>query len=56
MSESRGCRSFKASKVEAVVTYRNPLATQKMGWHRLSPWVNKTELKMDIFISSIEEI
>jgi hypothetical protein len=30
MSESRGFPSFKASKGEAVVGYREPLATQKM--------------------------
>jgi len=34
--KSRGCCSFKASKGEAVVGYRNPLATQKMHYHRLS--------------------
>lgn len=51
MSESRGCPSFKASKGEAVVGYRNPLATQKMGWHRLSQRVNKMGFKIDIYNS-----
>ncbi len=53
MSESRGCPSFKASKSEAVVAYRKPLATQKMGCHRLSRVVfrvNKMGFKMDIYI------
>jgi hypothetical protein len=45
MSESGGCLSFKASKGEAVVVYRNPLATQKMGCHRLSRRVNKMGFK-----------
>ena len=35
MSESRGCLSCKASKGEAVVGYRESLATQQMGYHRL---------------------
>ena len=48
MSESRGCPSFKASKGEAVVAYRNPLATQKMGWFRLSRRVNKMGFRIDI--------
>jgi hypothetical protein len=55
MSESRGCPSFKASKGEAVVAYRDPLATQKMGWHRLSRRVNKMGLKMDIYNSFREQ-
>ena len=49
MSESRGCPSFKASKGEAVIVYRNPLATQKMGWHRLSRRADKMKLKIDKF-------
>jgi hypothetical protein len=56
MSESRECPSFKASKGEAVVAYRNPLATQKMGWHRLSRRVNKMGFKMDIYNSAIDEL
>ncbi|MGD8260772.1 MAG: hypothetical protein PVG08_03690 [Desulfobacterales bacterium] len=56
MSESRGCPSFKASKGEAVVAYRNPLATQKMGWHRLSCRVNKMGFKMDIYNSPTEPL
>jgi hypothetical protein len=31
LSKIRGCPSFKASKGEAEVVYREPLATQKMG-------------------------
>ena len=48
MSESRGCPSFEASKGEAVVGYREHLATKKMGRHRLSRRVNKIKLKIDI--------
>jgi len=44
LSESRGCPGFKASKGEAVVCYREPLATRKMGWHRLSQRANKIEI------------
>jgi len=54
MSESQGCPSFKASKGEGVVAYPDPLATQKMGRHRLSrvvSRVNKMGFKMDIYIS-----
>jgi len=47
-SESRGCPRFKASKGEAVVNYREPLATQKMGYHRLSRRANKMEWFFDI--------
>ncbi|MGD8258960.1 MAG: hypothetical protein PVG70_21175 [Desulfobacterales bacterium] len=47
MSESRGCLSFEASKGEAVIVYCEPLATKKMGWHRLSHGVNKVKLKID---------
>ncbi|MGD8261878.1 MAG: hypothetical protein PVG08_12340 [Desulfobacterales bacterium] len=54
--ESRGCPSFKASKGEAVVSYRNPLATQKMGWHRLSRRVNKMGSRIDLYNSFIEEL
>ena len=56
MIESRGCPSFKASKGEAVVTYRDPLATQKMGRHRLSRRVNKMGFKMDNYNSPIGEL
>ena len=56
MSESRGCPSFKTSKGEAVVAYRNSLATQKMGWHRLSRRVNKMGFKMDIYNSLTEHL
>jgi len=45
MIESRGCPSFKASKGEAVVGYRNPLATQKMERHRLFRRANKMGFK-----------
>jgi hypothetical protein len=44
MIESRGCPSFKASKGEAVVVYCEPLATQQMGYHRLSRRVNQMEI------------
>ena|GEM_PF-6196867 len=54
MSESRECPCFKASKGEAVVTYRNPLATQKKGWYRLSRRVNKMGFKIDIYTSLVE--
>jgi hypothetical protein len=40
-NESRGCLRFKASKGEAVVNTCESLATQKMGYHRLFPKVNK---------------
>jgi hypothetical protein len=40
-SESRGCPRFKASEGEAVVGYREPPATKKVGYYRLSLWVNK---------------
>ena len=43
LSESWGCRSFKAAKGEAVVCYCKSLVTQKMEWHRLSQRVNKME-------------
>jgi hypothetical protein len=56
MGESRGCTSFKASKGEAVVSYRNPLATQKMARHRLSRRVNKMGFKMDIYNLLIDEL
>ena len=56
MSESRECPSFKASKGEAVVAYRNPLATQKMGCYRLSRRVNKMGFIIDIYISPIQEL
>jgi hypothetical protein len=56
MSESRGCLSFKASKGEAVVGYRNPLVTQKMGWHRLSGRVNKMGFNMNIYNLPIDEL
>ena len=56
MSESRGCPSFKASKGEGVVAYPDPLATQKMGRHRLSRRVNKMGFKMDIYISPIVQL
>ena len=38
-------REAGASKGEAVVAYRKPLATQKMGRHRLSRRVNKMGFK-----------
>ena len=47
MNESLGCPRFKASKAEAVVNYCEPLATQKMGYHRLSQRVNKMECFFD---------
>ncbi len=56
MSESRGCPSFKASDVEGVVAYPEPLATQKMGCHRLSRRVNKMGFKIDFYKSLIDEI
>jgi hypothetical protein len=37
-------RYNKATKGEAVVIYRKPLATQKMGQHRFSRRVNKMEI------------
>jgi len=56
MSESRGCPSCKTSKGEAVVGYREPLATQQMGYHRLSRRVNKMENIFSNYISLMEEI
>ena len=56
MSKSRGCPSFKASNVEGVVAYPEPLATQKMGCHRLSRRVNKMGFKIDFYNSFIVEI
>ena len=56
LSESRGWFSFKASKGEAVVGYRKPLATQKMGRHRLSRRVNKMKRFLENHISSMEDI
>jgi len=53
MSESRGYLSFKTSKGEAVVCYREPLATLKMGCHRLSQRVNKMESFFKNYISFI---
>ena len=44
LSESRGCPRFKASKGEAIASYRQPLATQEMGRHRLSRRANKMKL------------
>jgi hypothetical protein len=51
MSESRGCPSFKASNVEGVVAYPDPLATQKMECPRLSRRVNKMGFKIDFYNS-----
>jgi len=59
LSESRGCPSFKASNGEGVVAYPEPLATQKMGLHRLSRVVfrvNKMGFKMDHYNSPISEL
>ena len=56
MSESQGCSSFKASNVEGVVPYPDPLATQKMGRHRLSRRVNKMGFKIDFYNPLIGEI
>jgi hypothetical protein len=56
MSESRGGPSFKAAEGEAVVAYRNPLATQNMGWHRLSRMANKMGFKMDNYSSFVEHL
>jgi hypothetical protein len=56
LSESRGCASFKTSKGEAVAAYRKPLATQKMGCHRLFRRVNKMGFEMDIYNSPIEAL
>ena len=50
--KSRGCCSFKASKVEAVVAYCNLLATQKMQYHRLSFRVNNRTIYL-LFIPFI---
>jgi hypothetical protein len=47
--KSRIPHNFKASKGEAVVAYREPVATQKMGCHRLSRRVNKMGFKIDIY-------
>ena len=43
-------------KGEAVFVYCEPLITQEMGHYRLSRRVNKAELKMDIYISPLEEL
>ena len=47
---------MKASKGEAVVAYSKPLATQKMGCHRLSRRVNKMGFKIDIYNYPIEAL
>ena len=56
--KSRGCCSFKATEGEAVVDYRNPLATQKMQYYRLSRRVNNRTifiLALDVTFGEINE-
>jgi hypothetical protein len=55
MSETRGCPRSKASKGEAVVGYRESLATKEMGYHRLSRRVNKMKIQNKNYISYMEE-
>ena len=45
LSEDLGCFRFKASKGEAVASYCELLATQKVGFHRSSQRANKKKIK-----------
>ena len=56
MSESRGGPRSKTSEGEAVVGYREPLATKEMGYYRLSRRVNKMENIFSNYFSFMEEI
>jgi hypothetical protein len=49
LNESRGSSNSKAPRDEAVIIYRESLATQEMGRHRLSRKVKKMGFKIDIY-------